>query len=60
MGKVLLKSTEGVIREFETQHALRILKAQETIKKVAWKVESPEYEYKDGDLSKKKPVKIKE
>lgn len=60
MSQVVLKTKEGVSRSFEFQHALAILRMQDSIKKVAWEVESSIYEYKDGDLSKKKPSKIKE
>jgi hypothetical protein len=58
--QVTLKSSAGVTRDFEIQHALRILQAQDQLKKVEWTIESPEFEYVNGDLSKKKPVKVKE
>ena len=63
MANVVLRSKTAT-REFELQHALRILQAQDQTKKFEWEVESKDYEYKNGDLYKKKveakPEKLKD
>ena len=59
MANVELVTKAGVSRSFEFQHALRILKLQDETKKVEWKLKSDEYVYVNGDLSRKKPEKLK-